>query len=61
MEADKITGTRPPPQSQFLKNETKISYNNWSPTFLSYDSDNIENDASNNSSLPRERVYRAVA
>jgi hypothetical protein len=28
---------------------------------FSYDTDRIENDASNNTSLPRKRVYRAIA
>jgi hypothetical protein len=34
---------------------------NESPIYLWYDTDLIENDASNNLFLPRERVYRGVA
>jgi hypothetical protein len=41
--------------------KTRSSGNNWKPTFLWYDIDRIENDAYNNSSLPRGRVYQAVA
>jgi hypothetical protein len=33
---------------------------NLSPTFLLYDMDRIENNASNNSSLPQEHVCEAV-
>jgi hypothetical protein len=33
--------------------EELIAYCRW------YDTDRIENDSSNNSSLPRERAYRA--
>jgi hypothetical protein len=38
-----------------LKN-TRSFGKNYSPSFPRYDTDRIENDASNNSSLPRERV-----
>jgi hypothetical protein len=30
------------------------------PIFLWYDTERIENDASNNSSLPQERLYRTT-
>jgi hypothetical protein len=40
--------------------KARISGKNHSPTFLSYDADRIENGVSNNSSLPRERVYLAT-
>jgi hypothetical protein len=35
--------------------EELIAYSLW------YDTDRTENDASNNSSLPRESIYQAVA
>jgi hypothetical protein len=38
----------------------KKFWKNSSPTFLWYDTDRIENDASNNSFLPRERLYQVV-
>jgi hypothetical protein len=41
--------------------KARSSDTNWLPTFLWYNMDRIENDASNNSSLLWERVYQAVA
>jgi hypothetical protein len=39
----------------------KSSQKNYSPTFLWYDMDRIDKDASNNFSLTRERICWAVA
>jgi hypothetical protein len=41
-------------------NWTRSSKKNYSPAFLWYDMDRIENDASNNSSFPREVVRWVV-
>jgi hypothetical protein len=47
--------------ASFLILKPRSSGKNKSPTYFWYDTNRIENDASNNSSLPRERVYQAVA
>jgi hypothetical protein len=38
----------------------RSSVKNWSSSFIWYDTDRIENDASNMSSLPEEYLYRVV-
>jgi hypothetical protein len=40
--------------------QTRCSGKNKLPTFLLYDMESIEKHASNNSSLPQERLYRIV-
>jgi hypothetical protein len=45
---------------QIIRILTISSGKNLSLTFLRYDMDCIENDASNNSSLPRKRLHRVV-
>jgi hypothetical protein len=46
------------PQNWLNKEETVSSGKSWLPTSHWYSTDRIESDASNNSLLPGERLYR---
>jgi hypothetical protein len=50
----------PEPTTTCLTPSKQAVLLNESPTFLSYNLDRIKNKASNNSSLPRKRLYRLL-